>query len=80
MLHDILQRIKEFPEEPFISRVCTPEQAEKLFNWNDVSELIRTNENKFELINEDNRKISVKKQTNHGMELYKINLQFMKIF
>lgn len=68
MLHDILQRIKEFPEEPFISRVCTPEQAEKLFNWNDVSELIRTNENKFELINEDNRKISVK-ETNqpwHG--------------
>lgn len=59
MLNDVLQKIKDFPEEPFVDRVCEETEIPDIFNWKDVSNLIRINENKFEIINDKNDKIAI---------------------
>lgn len=59
MLNNILDRIKESPDEAFVERLFSEEEAKSIFNWNDVTNLLRTNTRYFEIIEKNHTKLQI---------------------
>ena len=69
MLDSIVQKIIEQPDTPFIDRLFSKEEAQSIFDWKDVSFLLRNNDYKFEIINNFGDKIVVPK-FHHDWAIY----------
>lgn len=59
MLFDVLERIKDRPDDAFVERIFTEEQAKSIFDWKDISNLVRTNTKYFEIIDKEHKKMNI---------------------